>query len=326
MKADMHHIIHTSLLFTCVFLLAPALPAQTANYFPLETGNTWLYKAAARGGVQYQTVRVTGTEKLGDRQYFDVSYFGRDVLLREDGLTGDVFVYDRVAGAESPWVRLSLPVDGTFASALDQCSTRGQIVARDAAESVDAGDFTNDIQVKFQGSCADAGVTTQSYAPNVGLIRQKQESFAGPVDYRLVYYRVGSQTASAAEVSFTVALDAPSYFTATTLGARLTLRNSAPDAIRLHFPSSQSFDLKILNDKGQTVYTWSADKLFAMQIRDEKLGPGELTYGATVPLDGLAAGHYVLQAYLTTDPIAWSGQVTFDIVARAGKQALRKRD
>jgi hypothetical protein len=147
------------------------------------------------------------------------------------------------------------------------------------------------------------------------------------VDYRLVYYRAGTRTGgAAAEVSFTVALDSPSYFTGASLGLRLTLRISGSDAISLHFPSSQSFDLKILNDKGQTVYTWSADKLFAMQIRDEKLGPGELTYGATVPLDGLAVGHYVLQAYLTTDPIAWSGQVPFDIVARAGKQALRKRD
>jgi hypothetical protein len=39
----------------------------------------------------------------------------------------------------------------------------------------------------------------------------------------------------------------------------------------------------------------------------------------TVPLDGIPAGHYVMQAYLTTDPIVYSGQVAFDILALPGK-------
>ena len=52
---------------------------------------------------------------------------------------------------------------------------------------------------------------------------------------------------------------------------------------------------------------------------DEKLGPGELTYGTTIPLDGLAPGRYTMQAFLTTDPILYSGQVAFDVVALPGR-------
>jgi hypothetical protein len=307
-------------------LLASALAAQTPDYFPLEVGNTWLYKAITIIGTQplqlsttYQTMRVTGTERIDDQQYFAVSYFGRDVLLREDPPTGNILVYDRAAGAESPWVPLGLPVGESFSSSLDPCSPQGQIVSRTDTIGVPLGAFTDEIQVRFQNSCSDAGITTQYYAPNVGLIRQDQSSFAGPVFYRLIYYRIGDRTGAVPEVSFTVAVDAPAYVPGNLLGARLTLRNTGSDGVSLHFGSGQSFDLKILNDRGESVYTWSSDKSFVMMARDEILQPGELTYGVTVPLAEVPAGHYVTQAYLTTDPIVYSGQVAFDVLALPGK-------
>jgi hypothetical protein len=309
----------------CGFLFVSALAAQTPDYFPLEVGNTWLYKATTIVGAQplqlnitYQTMRVTGTERIGDRQYFRVSYFGRDVLLREDP-TGNVVVYDRASGAESPWVSLGLPVDASFPSGVDPCSPQGRIVSRTDSIGVPLGAFTNVIQAKFDLSCADAGVTAQYYAPNVGLIRQDQTSFAGPVVYRLIYYRVGERTATVPEVSFTVALDSPVYVPGNLLAARMTLRNSGTDGVTLHFTSGQSFDLQLLNDKGESVYTWSSDKSFVTVVRDEVLAPGELTYGATVSLDGLPAGHYAMRAYLTTDPVMYSGQVAFEVLAVPGK-------
>jgi len=306
----------------CGFLLASTLSAQTSDYFPLEVGNTWLYKSVSIVNnsvgvlnITYQTVRVTGKEKIGDRQYFDVSYFGRDVLLREEGTTGNVFVYNRETSAESPWVQLSLPVGGTFSSGLDQCSTQGLIASRDGVVAVGTEDLTDVVQVDFHGPCADAGVTRQYYAPNVGLIREEQTTFAGPLVYRLIYYRTGVRTDATPEVSFTVALDGAQYFSGTLLGARLTLRNTKADVVNLHFPSSQAFDLKILNDKGEAVFVWSSSRSFAQVARDEQLGPGELTYGASVLLDGFPAGHYLLQTYLTTNPIEYFAQVPFDVVA-----------
>jgi Intracellular proteinase inhibitor len=173
--------------------------------------------------------------------------------------------------------------------------------------------------VKFQNSCNDAGITTQYYAPNVRLIRQDQSSFVGPVLYRLIYYRVGERTTAVQEVSFTASVNSPAYVPGNLLGARLTLRNSGTDPVSLHFRGGQSFDLKILNDKGESVYTWSSDKSFVMIARDVTLTPGELTYGVTVSLAGLPPGHYMMQAYVTTDPTAYSGQVAFDVLAVPGK-------
>ena len=328
MTLSTHRIFFVTRIATaaCGILLASALDAQTPEYFPLEVGNTWLYKATTIVGTQplqlsttYQAMRVTGMERIGDQYYFDVSYFGRDVLLREDAATGNVFVYDRTAGAESLWVPLGLPVNTSFSSSLDPCSPQGQIVSRTDTIGVPLGAFTDEIQVKFQNTCKDAGITTQYYAPNVGLIRQDQSSFAGPLLYRLIYYRVGDRTAAVPEVSFTAAVDSPVYVPGNLLAARLTLRNSGTDGVSLHFASGQSFELKILNDKGESAYTWSSDKSFVMIARDEMLAPGELTYGVTVPLAGMPAGHYIMQAYLTTDPIAYSAQVAFEILALPGK-------
>src|SRR5262249_38994820 len=134
----------------CGLFITSALSAQTADYFPLEVGNTWLYKATTIVGTQplqlnttYQTMRVTGMETIGERQYLAVSYCGRDVLLREDGPTGNVLAYDRSSGAETPWMSLGLPVNATFSSSVDPCSPQGQIASRTAAIGVPLGAFTD---------------------------------------------------------------------------------------------------------------------------------------------------------------------------------------
>ena len=58
-------------------------------------------------------------------------------------------------------------------------------MTRDGMVDVPAGDFPI-VQIKFHGDCADAGVTTQYYTPNVGLIRSEETTIAGPVVYRLI--------------------------------------------------------------------------------------------------------------------------------------------
>ena len=308
------------------FLFLSALSAQTPAYFPLETGNTWLYRAvridSSRLGAldfTYQTIRVQGTEKIGEREYFDVSYFGRDVALRVEPSTGDVLAYDQAAGMERPWVSLNLPVGGTFPTSIHPCSTEAQVVSRNGMVAVADGDFPDVVEVKFQGSCADAGLTRQYYGPNVRLLIDEETSTSGPITYRLIYYRVGNSSGvEPKEVSFTMAADSPWYFPDGFLSAQLTLRNRGKDAIALHFPSGQSYDLKILNDRSETVYVWSTGRVFDISLRDEKVTSGEISYGISASLKGLPPGRYIAQGYLTTDPAVYFGQVAFEIVGLPG--------
>ena len=236
------------------------------------------------------------------------------MLLRNEPSDGSIVAFDLGSNSEKPWLSLGLPAGSTFPTSLEACATTGAIAARDAAVKVPAGAFENAVQVRYRGNCADAGTTEQFFAPQVGLVITEETSFAGPVKFELAYYRVGSATGGAQEVAFTVALDAPAYPRGSTLRARLTLRSTGAEAIPLHFPSGQSFDLKIYDENGAVVDTWSKDKLFAMIIRDEKFGPGEKTYDVTLPLPNLAPGRYYAEGYLATSPVLYSGRVSFEVV------------
>src|SRR5262249_52451493 len=93
-------------------LFVGALPAQTPNYFPLETGDIWLFRSVTVNAqtraldTDFQTMRVLSAERIGDKDYFDVSYFGRDLILRSDPASGKVVQYDRASGTELPWLSL----------------------------------------------------------------------------------------------------------------------------------------------------------------------------------------------------------------------------
>ena len=177
-----------------------------------------------------------------------------------------------------------------------------------------AGRFTDTVQIGYRGQCADAGITQQIFAKEVGLVVHEETSIIGPRRFELQYFRTASTPNT--DFSFTVGLDAPRYVAGIEMSVRLTLRSTQPDPVKLHFPSGQSFDLKIYDEAGGIGYTWSADKLFAMIIRDEEFGPGERTYAFTAPLGNLPPGRYKAQAYLTTSPQTYLGEVPFEIVSR----------
>jgi hypothetical protein len=299
-------------------VFAWSLPAQTtATWLPLQVGNSWLYRPAPgriATGEEARTISVQSIDKINGRDYFNVSWFGRVVKLRPE-TGGSIVEYDPSSSAERPWLSLGLPVGNTFPTAIDRCAATGRIVARDARVTGPAGTFANVVHVGFQGPCADAGPTSQFYAPEIGLVRAEETSFAGPVVFELVYFRTASAAGSGPEISFSMGLSAPRYAAGDTLRARLTLRSTSLDPIHLTFPSGQSFDFKIYSEKGDIGYTWSANKLFPMIFREETFGPGEHTYGLDAPLGNLPPGRYTAEGFLTTQPLMYLARVSFEIVA-----------
>jgi hypothetical protein len=304
---------------TIATLLSTVAWAQIppAEYFPLQTGNSWVFRSIADNPnlePSYRTISVGGKETIRDREYFNVRYFDRSVALRAAS-DGSIVAFNRTSGAEEPWLQLGLPAGSTFESHIDQCVETGRIESRTANVTTPLGEFRNALRVSFQGNCFDAGVTEQHYVAGLGPVTHTESNFAGPLQYRLVYVRAGSSNVTTQELSFTVALDSRVYRVGGTMGVRLTARSTHPQPIRLHFPSGQSFDLKIFDESGKVVYVWSAARIFPMIIRDEQFGPGELSYAFSVPLNGtgLPLGHYRAQAYLTTNPMLFLGEVPFEI-------------
>ena len=148
--------------------------------------------------------------------------------------------------------------------------------------------------------------------------RTARKATGGPSygSWELIYARVGGVSVdSAPELSFGIALDNAIYTVNTMppvspataaplLTARLRLRNTA-QPITLNFPSGQSFDFTITNDKGAIVYHWSDGQAFTTIFRTENFGPGEKDFVIQLRLNGpdkapLPAGKYVAEGWLTS--------------------------
>jgi hypothetical protein len=101
---------------------------------------------------------------------------------------------------------------------------------------------------------------------------------------------------------------------ASTLTARLMIRNSTADPVTLTFPTGQVYDLEIHDDEGNVVYGWSRDKTFTQMVTTLQI-QYEKDYAITAPLAHLKPGRYVAQAWLAVEgpPRAYSGSARFEI-------------
>lgn len=299
-----------SLFFAAATLSLAAGP----DYFPLQSGNSWAFRGSARWfNANPQSVEIQGTERFRDRDYLRVSFFDRTIYLRavENGIN----VFNTSSGQEQTWLLFDATQGQSVPVAIEPCTRAAKIESKAAKIKTPAGEWDNAIQFTFEQSCADAGITSMYFVPGVGPVVYETTSIAGPVRWELIYTRAGNSAAEAPQVGFTVALDAPSYKAAESIDilVRLTLRNTHAQPVTLTFPSSQRYDARIWNDRGQIVYAWSADKLFAQVISTEQVGPGERTFAFTANVPNLAPGRYVAEAWLATANREYVGVVGFEV-------------
>jgi hypothetical protein len=299
-----------SLLFTAASISFAATP----DYFPLQTGNSWVCRNSGRlGAGNPQTIDIQGTQRFNNRDYFRVSLFGRIAYLRSTD-TG-INVYNTADGQERTWIQFDAAQGQGFPVDIEPCTRAARIESKSAKVKTSAGEWDNAIQFSFETSCADAGVTSLFFVPGLGPVVYETTSIAGPVRWELIYSRVGSTAAEAPQVAFTVALDAPVYKSGESVDmlVRLTLRNTHAQPVTLSFSSSQRYDMRVWNDKGQVVYTWSADKLFAQVLGSEVVGPGERTFAFTANIPNLPVGRYVAESWLSTFNREYVGVVGFEV-------------
>lgn len=305
-----------SIVSSLVVLLA-GLCAADPDYFPLQPGNSWVYKLTQGIGSDTAVVEVSQIQNFNGADYAGVNFFGRSVWLRTKD-DGTLVEYDANTNQEKAWVSFTASAGDTFPTQIDPCDKSGRIDSKAAGYKGPVGEFMNALRVTYQVSCADAGITSDTFLPYVGLVQHSITTIAGPRVYDLIYSRTGATEVTANQVSFSLALDSAVYPVSPTarreLTARMTVRSTAPDPITLTFPTGQDFDVVIRNEKGDDVYRWSVGKFFTQIVRTLKLGPGEKNYVLTVPLDNLNAGKYVVEANLATgNPRQYVAAVPFEL-------------
>jgi hypothetical protein len=300
-----------------VLVLCGAALLGAADYFPLATGNAWVYKSSQGTSIDTQTIEVGSAQLINGQEHYNVIFLGRPVLLRASD-DGTLLAYDAATGADKQWIAFGATEGQPFQTSIDACVKMAQIDSRSAKYSGPAGTYNNAAQLSFQLSCADAGITSQTWVPGIGLVQHSETTIAGEKRYELMYATVGATRVDGGEQGLMLAIDQPIYTAAPdgVMLARLTLRNSFPGAL-FTIGGGQQYDLIIRNDKDAIVYQWSAGKVFPLILSQQISGIAELNYAISVLLAELPAGRYMAEATIPrAEGKQYAASVGFEIRTR----------
>jgi hypothetical protein len=163
------------------------------------------------------------------------------------------------------------------------------------------------------------GLVKEIFVPYIGMMH-RTENTGGPsvATYDLIYARLGGITVlEEPQIGFRLSLDKRIYVSdqmppvdsrraIPQMTARITLRVNQPRPLAIEFPSTQVYDLAIMNDKGEKVF------------QTLQFGPGEANFVIVVPLRGangpLPQGKYTAEAWLATGAKRYTSTVTFDVL------------
>lgn len=81
---------------------------------------------------------------------------------------------------------------------------------------------------------------------------------------------------------------------------RLDVTNTTTGPLVLEFASAQRFDVTVESGSGESVWSWSADRMFAQVLESDTVAAGgTLTYGAAWSREG-RTGTYTARAHLVS--------------------------
>ncbi|MFN0103566.1 MAG: BsuPI-related putative proteinase inhibitor [Bryobacteraceae bacterium] len=297
------------------FLLLLATGLAHAQYFPLQVGNQWIYRVDEGPVKELRVTEILRAETIDEKEYFVYKgILGETAHVR---LTAEnKLVQLNADGTESLWADFNAAEGTSFPTSFDSCTGRGRVETRNATTELLDRTWDNGIRVSYSATnCADAGVTDDLYLPGLGLAQRTYQSFTGPRRYKLSYARIGNASVvTSGEYSFRINLSQKTYATRAIINLRMTLENWTKEPLKLQFKSGQSFDFAIRDMAGETVYFWSANKLFTAEVRELTV-TGEKNWTVTEELD-LRPGEYVVEAWLTTDrKPAFKAQVPITVAA-----------
>ncbi len=288
-------------------LVAIALNAGAvlgADFFPLQTGNTWTYRAAATG--ETFNVRVGDTVDNGGKVYYKLSgYTDADLLVRAEEVYGQLVYWDGNRNQEFLLTSFEPFEGGYWVAPFRPCPEQvGQTQVKRGNHDGPAGPVADALEIRYiPVGCADIGPVEEQYAEHLGMLRRVQTTIAGPRTFDLISARVGNITidpAPTGRFSVSVGPTPPSSPVSATF--RLQLNSAAP--LILPFSSGQEFDFTLRDSNGKSLWIWSADKTFVQalhqrNVTDEWTETVEIPWPAA-PGGGLQPGNYTVEAWLTT--------------------------
>lgn len=291
-------MLKLSLLFACTVAFA-------GDLLPLQGGNYWMFREV--NGARSFTVRV-GTQLSTPGAVYTrlIGYVTEPVWVRYNE-SGSLVYLDEENSREVMLTSFESAGENWGAAPLRQCEQESQVDARGQGYDGPLGRFESATHLRYRSfGCADAGVETEVYLPNIGLVRRSESSIAGPKVFELAEARVGGLLFSGkASGNFNVSLHQVGPENPHLL-ATLRLSLMSDENVILHYPTSQEYDIVMWNDRGEEVYRWSAGKFFEQSTWHREVS-GMLRHTVEIPLQAatgepLPAGLYAIHAWLTAGP------------------------
>jgi hypothetical protein len=269
-----------------------------AELLPLAPGNRWTYRASTTG--ESFTVEVGTQVYLNQRVYHTLRGYVNEPLLVRASEHDSIVYWDEEKGADILLISFERPARNWWEAPRRECRQEGQTQEERARHEGPSGRW-DVVQIEYRTyGCADVGAQSEQFTENIGMVRRVVSTIAGPRTFDLVHARLGAATISAGNAgSFSVTAvpaPVPGFWLAT---LRLDVPTETP--LTLHFFSGQEYDLRLRDSRGNILWAWSADKLFAQVVHDIQVQGG---YSATVEVPHPPAipegpHFYALEAWLT---------------------------
>jgi hypothetical protein len=308
-----------------LLVLLACLSASGSDYFPLAIGNQWVYRITG-ASPSAVVVEVLSARVEGDNTYFLVhGFLAEDVWLRADG-DGNVFRFAPAERAETLLYAFGLAEGEEYRTSIHGCNPSARIDSKAAHYEGPIGVYGNAIHLAYTNACNYSGLFDETFLPGIGMV-QRGDTAVGQFQYNLVYARVGATVIAGPEVAFGLVLDRAAYVSnlrepaerVPLMVARLTIRITQNEPLRLVFPSGQIYEFVIRQENGDIVYRWSNGKAFTAVVQEILFGPGEKNWAITVELgdangNPFPPGRYLAEAWLMTQgPTAYSTKIAFEV-------------
>jgi hypothetical protein len=260
--------------FIAVLATLPLLAAGP-NFFPLQTGNEWVYSV---GGVEQLTIRVGAPlARDGNVFYFVTGYADQKIWVRRAD-NGNLFFLDPDTDQERPLTFFEVVPDGWFSSGLSQlCEMDGQAQAdRIDYRPISGADPAAAISIRYRAyGCIPEQVEEERFVENLGLVYRR----VGGVEFNLVSARVGAIDFHAApNRAVQLALDRVTISRERELEKALIngqLRITATPysyPVRVKFPTMSRLEIVIRNQNGEEVYRHSDGTVELPVYTERELG------------------------------------------------------
>lgn len=287
-------------MWTLLLAAASAASLYAGEILPLSMGNAWTYRDALSG--QEFTIRVGAPVwTQAGRVYHYLSGYARGPLLARVNEAGDLVALNEETRQEEILTAFSAPVEQWWNAPGRPCIQDGQVRRGSVEHESHGGRWRQAIEIAYRGfSCADAGVESEQFVDNIGMVRRVVSTIAGPRVFDLVHARIGTMVIDPIDRG---------RFTATVVerpsrdGWDVTLRLDIGfvPAIRLPFDSAQEFEVVLRDSQGSVVWKWSDGKVFAPVAREKTMGNlWAATIRVPMPHGASSLEGYTVDGWLTT--------------------------